>query len=86
MDINKVPVSEQDFHIPEESRVGKKLNELTQRRVIILVLVMLFSIPACSVTSYFEEPDSFSFGLQLLSKFERNSLEFTEAFEAFVET
>lgn len=72
--------------VPEESRVGKKLNELTQRRVIILVLVMLFSIPLFSVSSYFAEPDSFTFGISLLSKYQKHSKEFTETFEAFVET
>jgi len=35
--------------VPEESRVGKKLSDLTQRRVIVLVLAMLFSIPATQI-------------------------------------
>lgn len=47
---------------------------------------MLFSIPACSVTSYFEEPDSFAFGLLLLASFPKNTVEFTEVFESFVES
>lgn len=85
MNLSKITVNEADL-VPEESRVGKKLNELTQRRVIILVLVMLFSIPLFSTTTYFQEPDSFSFGLHLLTRFEANSVSFKEAFESFVQT
>jgi hypothetical protein len=32
-------------YIPKESKVGKKLTDLTSRRVIILVLAMLISQP-----------------------------------------
>jgi hypothetical protein len=35
--------AEEEVKVPEESKVGKKLSDLTTRRVIILVLVMLFS-------------------------------------------
>ena len=38
--------------IPDESRVGKKLSDLTTRRVIILVLTMLFSVPLFSTNTY----------------------------------
>lgn len=31
--------------IPQESKVGKMLSDLTTRRVIILVLAMLISVP-----------------------------------------
>jgi hypothetical protein len=53
--------------IPEdnESKVGKKLSDQTTRKVVILVLVMLFSQPAFAVSSYIEEPDSYSYGLKL---------------------
>jgi len=83
--MKEVEINEEDL-IPEESRVGKKLTDLTQRRLIILVLAMLFSIPACSVTTYFTEPDSYSFGLKLLTNYNSNSIQFNKTFEAFVET
>lgn len=54
--------------LPQESKVGKKLSDLTTRRVIILVLAMLFSVPLFSVESYITIPDSYSFGLTLLSQ------------------
>ena len=31
--------------VPEESKVGKKLSELTTRRVIMLVIGMIFGLP-----------------------------------------
>ena len=49
-----------------ESKVGKKLSEYTTRRVIILVLAMLFSVPVFTVSTYLEEPNSFSYGLSLM--------------------
>ena len=34
-----------EISIPEESKVGKRLGELTTRRVIMLVLGMMFGLP-----------------------------------------
>lgn len=50
-----------------ESKVGKKLSDFTTRKVVILVLVMLFTSPVFSVNSYMEEPNSYNYGLDLLS-------------------
>ena len=47
----------------EESIVGKKLTDFTTRKVIILVLAMLFSTPFFSVEYYLEQPLSYSYGL-----------------------
>lgn len=43
----------------KESKVGKMLSEYTTRKVIILVLAMLFSTPAMAVDTYLDEPDSY---------------------------
>lgn len=51
----------------KESNVGKKLSEITTRKVVILVLVMLFTSPVFTVTTYLEEPDSYNYGLDLLN-------------------
>ena len=40
--------------IPSESRVGKKLSELTSRRVVILVFVMILGIIFLDSTFYYE--------------------------------
>lgn len=50
----------------KESKVGKMLSEYTTRKVIILVLAMLFSTPLMSVDTYMDEPDSYSYGLSLV--------------------
>jgi len=53
----------------KESKVGKLLSEYTTRKVILLVLAMLFSTPAMAVDSYLEEPDSYAYGLSLVKQF-----------------
>lgn len=52
----------------KESVVGKKLLDQTTRRVIVLVLAMLFSVPVFSVSTYLSEPNSFSYGLTLIKE------------------
>ena len=49
-----------------ESKVGKKLSEFTTRKVVILVLVMLFTSPIFSVSTYLEEPNSYNYGLDMI--------------------
>ena len=50
-----------------ESKVGKKLSEFTTRKVVILVLVMLFTSPIFSVSTYLEEPNSYNYGLDMIN-------------------
>ena len=50
----------------ENSKVGKKLSDLTTRRVIILVLLMLCSVPIFSVQTYKAENTYFEYGPELL--------------------
>ena len=54
--------------VEEESKVGKHLSDLTTRRVIVLVFVMLFSAPLFQVNTWLEPPDSFDFGIKILAK------------------
>lgn len=56
--------------IPKESHVGQKLSDLTTRRVIVIVLIMMFSVPLLSLDTYREEPNSFEYGLQLIQAYE----------------
>ena len=51
------------IEIPEQSNVGKKLSDLTMKRVIIVVLTMLFTFPLLTSSTYLEEEEAFSFGL-----------------------
>lgn len=70
---------------PQESKVGKKLSDLTTRRVIILVLSMMFSVPFLTLTTYKEENNSFIFGLELIDLYAVNSTGFDTMFDAYVE-
>lgn len=47
----------------EESVVGRKLSDFTTRKVILLVLAMLFSTPFFSVDTWLTEPLSYEYGL-----------------------
>ena len=72
--------------IPAESHVGRKLSDLTTRRVIVVVLIMMFSVPILSLDTYKEEPNSFSYGLQLISEFEsaKGGAGWNMAFDTFI--
>ena len=50
----------------EESRVGKRLSDLTTRRVIILVLLMLVSVPIFTITTYKPENTYYIYGNELI--------------------
>ena len=52
----------------QESKVGKKLSDMTTRRVVVLVLAMLFSVPGFTVSTYLTEPNSFDYGLKLIKE------------------
>lgn len=50
----------------EETKVGKKLADLTTKRVIILILSIMISIPIFSTDTYFAEYTSYQSGVQNL--------------------
>ena len=66
--------------IPQESKVGKMLSDLTTRRVIILVLAMLISNPLFTDATYQEENTSFELGVGLLQKFKPHTPQFDALF------
>ncbi len=49
--------------IPQQSKVGKIINERIQKYVIILVLSMLFSFPILNIYTWIDEPTAYDFGL-----------------------
>lgn len=69
---------EENFDVPQESKVGKKLSDLTTRRTIILVLAMLFSVPLFSESTYLQDPDPFTISLTMLSQYPIGTEEFEE--------
>lgn len=68
-----------------ESKVGKKLSEITTRRVIILVLAMLFSQPIFSVSTYMQQPNSFDYGLNLIQQLGPETKGGKAAFQSMIE-
>lgn len=71
--------------IPKESHVGQQLSDLTTRRVITIVLIMMFSVPILTLNTYIEDPNSFEWGLQLIAKYEssQGGTAWNEAFTTF---
>eukprot|EP00931_Biecheleriopsis_adriatica_P005049 TRINITY_DN106612_c0_g1_i1.p1 TRINITY_DN106612_c0_g1~~TRINITY_DN106612_c0_g1_i1.p1 ORF type:complete len:950 (+),score=237.21 TRINITY_DN106612_c0_g1_i1:43-2892(+) len=59
----------------KESRVGKKLSELTTRRVIGLVLVMMLVLPYLKVEDSQQFPTSAAYGADLINEAFQNYLE-----------
>lgn len=70
--------------MPEESVVGKKLSDLTTRKVILIVLAMLFSVPVLSVSTYIDTYSGYEFGLMLMSQYETGSDGFNNAFASYI--
>lgn len=60
---------EPTFAMPEESKVGKKLSEMTTRRVIMLVLGMMFGLPLFTTELYHETNTSYQFGMEVINIF-----------------
>jgi hypothetical protein len=65
--------------------VGKKLSDLTTKRLIIVVLVMLFSVAIFDYTTYVTPPDANEYALYLLAAFPENSKGFNLSFEAYLQ-
>jgi hypothetical protein len=71
--------------IPQESKVGKMLSDLTTRRVIILVLAMLISVPLFTDTTYQDENTSFETGINLLKRYKPHTPQFDFLFQSIVQ-
>jgi hypothetical protein len=55
----------------KESRVSKRLSDLTTKRVIIIVLLLLFIMPLFSADYFFDPPTSIDYAvkhLQIMSE------------------
>lgn len=70
--------------IPQESKVGKKLSELTTMRVIIVVLVMILILPFFNISMY-REIDSYQMGLEMLDAYISNPELASFLFDEYIE-
>ena len=76
---------EAEFQMPAESLVGKKLSDLTTRKVILIVLSMLLTAPLFIVTTFKANPDGAAIGLEMIAAFDVGTEGFNLAFENFIE-
>ncbi|EGR33312.1 hypothetical protein IMG5_056350 [Ichthyophthirius multifiliis] len=60
-----------------ESKVGKKLSDLTTKRVILLIFSIVLSIPLFSVETYVQIDTSFNTGLNFLQQIENQSINYS---------
>lgn len=67
-----------------ESKVGKKLSDITTRKVIILVLAMLFSSVVFKSNTYMDDPDSFEYGLSLVKTLGASTPGGKEAYDSMI--
>jgi hypothetical protein len=63
-----IEVTEEDEELvnKRESRVGKRLSELTTKRVVILVLLLIFCVPLLQADYYFDPDPAITIGIQTL--------------------
>ena len=77
---------EEEIKIPKESRVSKKLSELTTKRVVILILAMLFCLPWFLGETYYVYSTSYEYGLFCVHQIYEttgNNMDYTLSYEAY---
>lgn len=62
-----------------ETKVGKTLSELTTKRVITIVLCIMFSLPIFDTTTYTTEDSAFNSSLSIIYSWKGNSNRFAES-------
>jgi class 3 adenylate cyclase len=65
---HSITLSDAKADIPQESKVGKKLGELTTMRVIILVLIMIFILPFFNLFMW-REVEGYLYGLKTIDHY-----------------
>ncbi len=67
-----------------ESKVGKRLSELTTSRVIILVLSMMIGIILFNSSFYYEAKKSMDLGIKIFKSFDKNDPNLNMTFDIYV--
>ena len=57
----------------DDTKLGKKLLELTTRMVMTLVLAFMLTVPLFTVSTWNDDSEKFTYGLRLVSEFYPNS-------------
>ncbi len=61
--------------VQRESRVGKRLSELTTKRVIVIVLSLILFVPMFQADLFFDFDKGFTMGVAMIQTFSENSTE-----------
>ncbi len=64
----------------KETNVGKKLSDLTTKRVVIIVLLIMITIPIFSSETYIDKLSVHNYGLEEIINLYENQKEITEEF------
>ena len=67
--------------LEKETNVGKKLSDLTTKRVVIIVLLITISIPILSAATYFKDYSNYKFGIEEMRILYEDQKEVTEHFD-----
>lgn len=79
---NQNKVQDSSVNMPLESRVGRRLSDLTTKRVILLVLCLLLVLPLFEIDFYVTAQTSFDFGTKMLAEF-RGEEGFSDIYDEF---
>jgi len=71
-------------NMPNESIVGRKLSELTSRRLIILVFVVVMGIFFLDVSFYFEKENTMDYGIRIFKYYNKSDPYLEYVFELYV--
>ena len=55
------------------------------KRVIIIIMTMIFTLPLLTTSSWLQEEEAFEFGLKLINKFDAGTDAFNAAFDNYVD-
>jgi len=69
---------------PEESKVGQKLSDLTAKKVIILILGMMFCLPLFTTTMYEADNTSYEYALMRLNNSLISGTNLDEVWDEFI--
>lgn len=70
--------------MPNESIVGRKLSELTSRRLIILVFVVVMGVIFLDVSFYFERETSMDFGIRIFKLYNKSDPDLKYVFDIYI--
>ena len=61
---------ELDGSVPQESKLGKAMSDVTTKKVIIIVLLVMLTVPIFAFDTYLSETTSYKIGLDLITLYD----------------